>query len=209
MSYLNTPTEADAGGDFLRLYDGDRARQGYVANYTRVFALRPAVYDAWAALNATIKAGMDLRRYELATLAAARRPRSSYCALAHGAMLRDKFYDLATLRKIASDHHDADLDAVDIAIMDFAAKVAGDASTVSASDIEGLRRLGLDDTDTFQVALAAAARCFFSTAIDAVGAEPDHHYRGSMEPELRRILTVGRPIAATDGRADHERGHER
>jgi uncharacterized peroxidase-related enzyme len=195
MAYLNTPEEADS--DVARLYDADRARQGYVANYTRVFALRPAVYDAWLALNTAIKGGMDLRRYELATLAAARRLRSSYCALAHGTVLRDKFYDPATLEKIASDHHDAGLDALDTAIMDFADKVAHDASTITAADVERLRHLGLDDAEIFQVVLAAAARCFFSTAIDAAGAEPDYHYRSSMEPALQQILTVGRPVATT------------
>jgi hypothetical protein len=34
---------------------------------------------------------MDLRRYELATLAAAMRLRSSYCALAHGKELAERF----------------------------------------------------------------------------------------------------------------------
>jgi hypothetical protein len=53
-------------------------------NYERAFAKRPDVFAAWQQLNGAIKAGMDLRRHELATLAAARRLRSSYCALAHG-----------------------------------------------------------------------------------------------------------------------------
>ena len=42
-------------------------------NYERAFAERPEVYAAWVQLNSAIKAGMDLRRYELATLAAASR----------------------------------------------------------------------------------------------------------------------------------------
>jgi len=90
MSYLDTPTEGHAKGEVARLYDADRARQGHVANYTRVFALRPEAYQAWAQLNTTIKAGMDLRRYELATLAAALQLRSSYCSLAHGTLLRNR-----------------------------------------------------------------------------------------------------------------------
>jgi len=44
-------------------------------NYERAFAERPEVYAARVELNGAIKAGMDLRRYELATLAAARRLR--------------------------------------------------------------------------------------------------------------------------------------
>ena len=39
-------------------------------NSERAFAERPEVLAAWVQLNTAIKAGMDLRRYELATLAA-------------------------------------------------------------------------------------------------------------------------------------------
>ena len=44
-------------------------------NYEHAFAERPEVYAAWGQLNGAIKAGMDLRRYELVTVAAARRLR--------------------------------------------------------------------------------------------------------------------------------------
>ncbi len=45
------------------------------------------------------------------------------------------------------------------------------------------------------VALAAAARCFFSKALDAVGTQPDSSYL-NLDEKLRGVLTVGRPIAA-------------
>ncbi|HKI92476.1 MAG TPA: hypothetical protein VJ986_09245 [Gaiellaceae bacterium] len=44
-----------------------------VTNDERAFAERPEVYAARGELNGAIKAGMDLRRYELVTLAAAAR----------------------------------------------------------------------------------------------------------------------------------------
>jgi hypothetical protein len=53
-------------------------------NYERAFAQRPEVYAAWIALNGAIKAGMDLRRYELfsKTLDALRvRPDARYSEL--------------------------------------------------------------------------------------------------------------------------------
>lgn len=155
--------------------------------------------EAWQELNVAIKAGMDLRRYELATLAAARALKSSYCALAHGKVLRDKFYGAEAVEAMAnSDHEAAGLDATDVAIMEFAGKVARNAPSIAAEDVEVLRRHGLSDVDVFQVILAAAARCFFSTALDAAGAEPDSAYRTSIEPTLRAALTVGRPIAGDD-----------
>ena len=198
MSHLQTPDEG-AGDQTGQLYDADRAAQGYVANYTRVFALSPAVYAAWHQLNSTIKQEMDLRRYELVTLAAARSLRSSYCSLAHGKVLRDRFYDSGTVQAIATDPHSSGLDTADVAIMDFAERVATDATTITAADVGELRHHGLSEAEIFQVVLAAAARCFFSTALDAAGTEPDAQYRTTIEPGLRLALTVGRPIAAADG----------
>jgi uncharacterized peroxidase-related enzyme len=164
-------------------------------NFTKAFSLRPDVYTAWRQLNGTIKANMDQRRYELATLAAARRLRSSYCTLAHGSVLVDKFLDPSTVRVLVEDFQGADLDACDLAIMELADKVAHDATSVTQADIDRLRDLGLTDGDIVDVVLTAAARCFFSKTLDALGAEPDAKY-SALEPGLRDTLTVGRPIAS-------------
>ena len=161
-------------------------------NYERAFEARPEVYAAWAQLNGSIKAGMDLRRYELATLAAARRLRSSSCCLAHGEVLRERFG--APVREIALDHHAAGLDEVDIAVMDLAERVVVDATSIGDADLQRLRDLGLSETEIMDVVLAASARCFFSKTLDALGVLPDARFR-ELEPDVREALVVGRPIA--------------
>lgn len=191
MSFIDPP----ADGDVAELYDADRARLGYVANYTRLFAHRPAAYAAWQQLIAAISGTMDLRRYELVTLAAARELRSSYCVLAHGKVLTEKFFDDATVAALAVDHRSAGLEPVDVAVMDLAEKVARDASSVTREDVDRLRELGVDDAGILDIVLAAAARSFFSKTLDALGAEPDSAF-SALDPSLREQLTVGRPIAA-------------
>jgi alkylhydroperoxidase family enzyme len=161
-------------------------------NYERAFAERPEVYAAWVELNGAIKAGMDLRRYELATLAAARRLRSSYCSLAHGTVLLERFGE--PVREIALDRRTAGLDEVDVAVMDLAERVVDDAASIRDADLQRLRDLGLADTEIMDVVLAAAARCFFSKTLDALGVLPDAKYR-ELDPDLRDALVVGRPIA--------------
>jgi alkylhydroperoxidase family enzyme len=161
-------------------------------NYERAFAERPEVLAAWVGLNGAIKAGMDLRRYELATLAAARRLRSSYCCLAHGTVLREQFDE--PVLEIARDHRAAGLDEVDVAVMDLAERVVDDATSIGDAALKPLRDLGLSETEIMDVVLAAAARCFFSKTLDAIGVRPDASYR-ELEPELRDVLVVGRPIA--------------
>jgi alkylhydroperoxidase family enzyme len=161
-------------------------------NLERAFADRPEVYAAWAQLNGSIKAGMDLRRYELATLAAARRLRSSYCCLAHGTVLHEQFGEPVVA--IALDHRAAGLDEVDVAVMDLAERVVDDATSISGEDLQRLRELGLSETEIMDVVLAAAARCFFSKTLDALTVLPDASYR-ALDEELREALVVGRPIA--------------
>jgi uncharacterized peroxidase-related enzyme len=161
-------------------------------NYERAFSERPEVLAAWVQLNTAIKAGMDLRRYELATVAAARRLRSSYCCLAHGTVLLEQFGE--PVLEIALDHRTAGLDPVDVAVMDLAERVVDDASSIDDSDLQPLRDLGLSETDIMDVVLAAAARCFFSKTLDGVGVRPDASYN-DLEPRLREALVVGRPIA--------------
>jgi alkylhydroperoxidase family enzyme len=84
---------------------------------------------------------------------------------------------------------------VDVAVMDLADKVADDATSVDQADVDGLRSLGLSDTEILDVVAAAAARAFFSKMLDGLGAEPDAHF-AQLAPDLRDALTVGRPIAA-------------
>jgi alkylhydroperoxidase family enzyme len=161
-------------------------------NYERAFEARPDVYAAWGELLAAIKANMDLRRYELATLAAARRLRSSYCSLAHGKVLIERFDE--PVLQIATDRSAAGLDEVDLAVMDLAERVVDDATAIDDADRQRLRDLGLSDEEVMDVILTAAVRSFWTKTLDALGVQPDASY-AELEPELREVLVVGRPIA--------------
>ena len=194
MAFIEMIEEGEASGGVAEMFEAHRGQLGYVPNFARLFAQRPAVFKAWLQLKDAITGEMDPRRYELATLAAARALRSSYCALAHGKVLADRFLDARTVQALALDHTDAGLDEVEVAIMDLAAKVAGDTTTIAEADIQRLRDLGLSDAEIFDVVLAAAARCFFSKVVDALGVQPDAEF-SELEPSLREALTVGRPIA--------------
>jgi uncharacterized peroxidase-related enzyme len=193
MTFIETIPEDEAEGATAHWYAADRERLGYLPNYTKVFGERPAVYAAWKQLGGAIGGAMDKRRYELATLAAAKVLRSSYCALAHGTVLAELLGPEAT-RAVADGDADTALDPVDAEIVRFATLVARDATAVTAKDVDRLRAVGLSDEDILDVTLAVAARCFFSTVLEALGVQPDPAYQ-ALDPDLRAALTVGRPIA--------------
>ena len=107
-------------------------------------------------------------------------------------MLSEQFGE--PVAEIARDRNGAGLDAVDIAVIDLAERVVDDAAGIEEAELQGLRDLGLSDEEIMDVVLAAAARCFFSKTLDALGVQADAALR-ALDPELRDALTVGRPIA--------------
>jgi uncharacterized peroxidase-related enzyme len=180
-------------GAIAEAYEADLAEEGYISNVSRTFSHRPEVFAAWIGLKEAVTSTMDPRRYELVTIVAARRVRSSYCMLAHGSVLASAFYDTEQVRDIALDHHEAGMDEVDVAVMDLADKVAADAASVTHADVDRLRELGLSDAEVFDVVAAAAARCFFTKVVDGLGFQADAAY-SELEEGLRQALVVGRPI---------------
>ena len=179
------------------MYRQARERFGYVPNWAQALSLRPGVRAGWTALLNSIQSNLSVRRYELATLAAARALRSSYCSLAHGSVLAEKVFDGPTVTAIMNDAADSPLEPGERALMAFAEKVVLAADRITEADIELLRSYGYQDEEIFDVAAAAAARCFFSKLLDALGVQADAVF-DDLDPALRQALTVGRPVAQPD-----------
>jgi uncharacterized peroxidase-related enzyme len=194
MAFVHTIAVEQAAGDVRAMYERTQGALGYVPNYAKVFSHRPDVMTAWSGLLASIRGHLDARRYELVTLAAARALRSSYCMLAHGSALLGKFYSAEQMTAIAGDPATAALAPADVAMMAFAEKLARDASAITVADVRALHEHGFTDAEVFDIAATAAARCFFSKLLDALGAEPDAAYDG-LDETLKRRLTPGRPIS--------------
>ena len=193
--FIEVPDESALGADAAEWYRRQRDSWGYLPNYAAAFALRPDVADAWNALNGSIRHHMDRRRYELVTIAAAREYRSTYCTAAHSKFLRDDCGDEPTMRAFAADPSGAALDAADRAVVTLAAKVARDAASVTAGDIEEVRAQGLAEDEILDVVLAAAARSFFTKVLDGLGIQADFELGQTFDAGLRSQVTVGRPIS--------------
>jgi len=177
-------------------FEQQHAVWGYLPNYAAAFASRPDVARAWTTLNTTIRGGMDRRRFEIATIAASRALHCTYCVAAHSKFLRDVCDDEPTMRALAGDPAGDTLTAADRAVVRFATRVAIDAASIDAGDVDELRQHGLTDADVADVVFAVAARSFFTRVLDGLGVLADHQLGATFDPELREQLTVGRPIAA-------------
>jgi uncharacterized peroxidase-related enzyme len=195
--FIDTVPEDDASGALAEFYRQQKSGWGFLPNFAGVFSTRPELASAWNQLNKAVRDGMDRRRYEIATIAAARALRSTYCTAAHAKFLRDECQDEATMTAIAEDPSGAALDEQDRAVYTFASQVARDASSVQQSDVDALREVGLDDADVADIVFAVAARSFFTRVLDGLGAQLDARTAGTFAPGVLASFVVGRPVAET------------
>jgi uncharacterized peroxidase-related enzyme len=193
--FIDAVPERDATGAVADYYEQQRAAWGFLPNYAAAFSTRPDVAEAWNTLNTTVREGMDRRRFEIATIAAARALRSTYCTVAHAKFLRDECGDEATMRSIAAEPSGAALGSRDRAVYEFAGKIAVDASRVEPADIDRMRAVGLSDADIADIVFAAAARSFFTRVLDALGAQLDARTAQTFQADVLESMIVGRPVA--------------
>ena len=194
MAFVRTIPPSDAEGAVREMYEETHRQLGHLPNWTQAFSLRPGVRAGWTALLGAIRSNLPVRTYELATLAAARALRSSYCSLAHGSVLANQVFDAPTVTAIARGEPGSPLEPRERAMMAFVEKVVLQADRITAADIEILRSHGYREEEIFDLAATAAARCFFSKLLDALGVQADSTFN-NLDPALRQALTVGRPVA--------------
>lgn len=191
--FIETIDPESAKGLTAEIYEGARQGSGFLPEFVQTFSHHPEAYRAWEQLITTVYDGMDRRRCELATLAAARKMRSTCCSVAHGRTLRDRFFTTDQVVQIAQNPHRAGLDEVDVAIIDFAEKAASDPTAITQADVDQLKSIGLTDREIFDIVLAVAARAFLVTLIESLGNSAEQPWVDDLEPELLEALTVGRP----------------
>ena len=167
MSIVVGPTDTEAVGTVAEFFAEDIRDQGFVASHTRALSLNPEALVAWEKLITEIARPMGKRRYELVTLAAALGAGSRHCRLAHGRKSL-RVFDEDQLVRITRDYHDADLPEAEVLMMEFAEQVSRNPSEMTEAHTVRLREAGFSDREIVDIALAAAARNYYSRAIQAL-----------------------------------------
>ncbi|MGN6221239.1 MAG: carboxymuconolactone decarboxylase family protein [Microbacterium sp.] len=171
---VTTPELDAATGHVADMYAGDLREDGIVYAHTRAMAVNPEAHQAFETLIRAIVPSIGLRNYELATLGAAHAIGSQHCMLAHGRRsLRAGLFDEDQLAALAQDDPGSALDETDRAVFEYAQKVSTDASAMTDADTLRLRDLGFTDRQIVDLTLAAAARNYFSRALQALAVPVD------------------------------------
>ena len=188
MTILSTADESEVTGLAAELYAEDLESLGYVPSHTRAMALNPEAVRAFEALIKSVAPGLGMRRYELVTLAAAGAIGSQACRLAHGQKSL-RYIDADELERVARDFRSAGLPAEEVAMMEFAEKLSLDSASMTEQDAAALRDHGFTDREIVDIAMAAAARNFYSRSLHALGVEVD--VPSGLSPQLRDALLAG------------------
>lgn len=200
MSILATTPESRASGLKAKIYNDDVRALGYVASHTKDLAVNPEAYLAFESLISAITQEMDVRRYELISLAAAKALGSPHCRIAHG-LKALRAFDEEELIGIARDYRTAGLSPAEVAMMEYAEQLSTDAVAMTEADTLELRNHGFTDREILDITLAAAARNLMCRTLQALASDVDVPPRVS--PQLRAALLEPLPQFSAAARARH------
>jgi uncharacterized peroxidase-related enzyme len=194
--FLKTVEESEATGRVADIYGDEQGSLGLVMEASKCWTARPDMLPVISDMFAGLKKGftLSLRDWRLITLIAAVEVPSTYCVTVYGHNLIKELGSKDLLLAIVRDFRTAGLPARDVAMLDYARKVATQAHLVVQDDIDALRAHGFSDPQIADIAMCAALRCFVARYFEAVGAGPEAMFVDD-DPVTRAILTVGRPLA--------------
>jgi uncharacterized peroxidase-related enzyme len=164
---IETPPADSADPGVAAMYADDLADGGVIFAHTRAMAVNPAAYAAFEQLVRALVPSVGPRLYEIATLAAARAVGSPHCVLAHArraieidALTPAQVEDLGAAA--------AGFTEAEAAVVRFAERLTLAPTDMDDDDSRELRELGFSDRQIVDLALIAAARNFFSRALQAL-----------------------------------------
>jgi len=105
--------------------------------------------------------------------------------MAHGALLRQHSDDPELASHVMHDFSQADLDPQTKGMLEYAAKLTKNPTSMQKSDVEGLRKLGLNDEQILSVVLITCNFNFMTRLADGLGVEVDEGRQEAAERWLK------------------------
>ena len=151
-------------------------------NILRVHGVHPEALSLHYALYRELMYGtspLSRVQREMIAVTVSRVNRCRYCLLHHGAnlqaQLRVKGADAAEaeafIDALAHDHRTAGLSSADLAMLEYAAKVAGVPSEIAEADVLALRAAGFDDRAIHDLCTIASYFAFVNRIALGLGVE--------------------------------------
>jgi uncharacterized peroxidase-related enzyme len=161
ISRLRVPDESEIDESIRPIIEQNKRQNGYLENWIISLALNPGTLARSVAYFGSLfdadKGKLSPAEREMIALVVSAENGCAYCETHHTKGLARELRDPIRARRIALGHdHVPDLNPREQAFADLAIKITRDPKTVTDDDIDGLRQLGLDDSEILELIETAA-----------------------------------------------------
>lgn len=156
-------------------------KAGFVPNVFSTLSRRPDEFRAFFAYHDALmerESGLSKGEREMIVVATSAVNNCLYCVIAHGAIVRIREKNPILADQLATDYQRADITPRQIAMLDFACKVATDSKDVNESDFEVLQQHGFSDEDIWDIGSISAFFAMSNRIASVSGMLPNDEFYG-------------------------------
>lgn len=156
-------------------------KAGFIPNVFSTLSRRPHEFRAFFAYHDALMendSGLSKGEREMIVVATSALNQCLYCVVAHGAIarIREKNPNLAD--QLATDYKRADITPRQVAMLDFACKVALDSSDVNDTDFDALHQHDFNDEDIWDIGAITAFFAMSNRLASVTGMMPNNEFYG-------------------------------
>jgi uncharacterized peroxidase-related enzyme len=179
ISFLGVPDRDDVPEGVTRLWDKAQEAFGFVPNVFRAQAVNGDQFLAWwGYFNLLVNKEGHLSNAdrEMLAVVVSGLNRCNYCAVSHGAALREYSGDPRTADLIGINWRQARLADREAAMCAYAEKLTVSPAEVTESDLQPLREVGLDDHQICELVQVVGMFNMTNRVSTALGMVPNAEY---------------------------------
>lgn len=156
-------------------------KAGFIPNVFSTLSRRPDEFRAFFAYHDALmekESGLSKGEREMIVVATSALNHCLYCVIAHGAIARIREKKPVLADQLATDYKRADISLRQIAMLDFACKVATDSSNVDDADFNALYQHGFTDEDIWDIGSITAFFAMSNRLASVTGMMPNNEFYG-------------------------------
>lgn len=179
ISYLPVPDDTQVPEGVRKLWGKAEANLGFVPNVFRAQAVNGEQFLAWwnyFNLLLNKEGHLSNAERELVAVVVSGVNRCLYCAVSHGAALREYSGDAQQADAVAVNWRHAQLSTRERALAEYAEKLTRHPAEVTAADLQPLRDVGLDDHQIMELVQVIGMFNLTNRVSSALGFVPNAEY---------------------------------
>ena len=191
ISRYPIPDLKDVPADVRERILAVQEKAGFVPNVFLVLAHRPEEFRAFFAYHDALmekKEGLTKAEREMIVVATSGANNCLYCVVAHGAILRVRAKNPIVADQVATNYRKADITPKQMAMLDFAMKVALRSAEIVDADLEAARQAGWNDEEIWDIGAIAAFFALSNRLANLTSMRPNEefHLLGRVEAPAKK-----------------------